>query len=351
MDFDLEESQQEVARLAADVLAGEGADPWKQLAQAGLLALAVPADLGGDGLGVMHTAVLLTEIGRRAAYVPALATLTMATLTMGVLPVARWGNDELRRAVLPAAAAGEKVLTAAIREPGDPAPLTPATMLTSATILTSTNAADLGTVSGVKVGVPHAAEASRILIPASFNDGRTAVVLVDPAADGVTITRTPTVSGEPEYTVRLDRAPVASVLSAPDVRDLYRLAVAGACCLADGALAGALKLTTEHIATRKQFGRPLAEFQAVSMQIADICIASRTLHLATLSACWRLDTGRDPDGDLDVAAWWVTEEAVKSVMTCHHLHGGIGVDISYPLHRYSSLIRDLARFLGGASVH
>ena len=65
------------------------------------------------------------------------------------------------------------------------------------------------------------------------------------------------------------------------IRDLYQLAVAGACALADGAVAGALALTKDYVATREQFGRPLAAFQAVSQQIADVYIASRTLHLAT----------------------------------------------------------------------
>jgi alkylation response protein AidB-like acyl-CoA dehydrogenase len=332
MDFDLTESQQAIARLAADVLGA--ADPWKELARSGLLALAVPADLGGDGLGVLHTLVLLTEIGRRAAPVPALATLMT-----GVLPIARWGDARLRRVLLPAAAAGELILTAAIREPGDPLPASPSTV------------SDGSVVSGTKIGVPYAEQAGRILVSASLANGGTGVVIVDPAADGVALTRTPTVGSDPEYTLRLDNAPIADRLGAPDVQDLYRLAVAGACCLADGALAGALALTTGYIATRRQFGRPLAEFQAVSQQIADVYIASRTLHLAALSAAWRLDTGRDADGDLTVATWWVTEEAVKSVMTCHHLHGGIGVDAGYPLPRFSSLIRDVSRFLGGASVH
>ena len=88
----------------------------------------------------------------------------------------------------------------------------------------------------------------------------------------------------------MDQAPVESVLGAAEcVRDLYQLAVAGACALIDGALA----LTRDHVATREQFGRPLAAFQAVSQQIADTYIASRTLHLATLSACWRLGESRD----------------------------------------------------------
>jgi len=179
------------------------------------------------------------------------------------------------------------------------------------------------------------------------------VALVSPRAAGVELTRTPSSSGEPEYTLRLDQTPVEGMLGGADcVRDLYQLAVAGACALADGAVAGALALTRDHVATREQFGRPLAAFQAVSQQIADVYIASRTLHLATVSACWRLDAGPGMgaagSADLDVAAYWCAEQAPRSVRICHHLHGGLGMDVTYPLPRFSSLVADLVRFLGGA---
>jgi 3-oxo-4-pregnene-20-carboxyl-CoA dehydrogenase alpha subunit len=330
MDFEPTEAQRAIAGLAAEVLCGQ--DPWKELARSGLLSLAVPTDLGGDGYGVQEVAVLLTEIGRRGVYLPALGTLAG-----GVLPVARWGDQALRRELLPAAAVGELILTAAVREPGGK----------------QTTAIDNGTVTGVKVGVPYAATAGRILVAAGTTGNGTTgnvVALIDPQGDGVSLTRTPTVTGEPEYTVRLDHAPVLATMDG----DLRQFVTAGGCALADGALAGALRLTRDHVATRRQFGRPLAEFQAVSQQMADVYIASRTLHLITLSACWQLDNSKKtggPDGDLEVATWWVTEEAPRSVLICHHLHGGVGVDISYPLHRFSSLIADLARVLGGASVH
>src|SRR3984957_14344059 len=151
MDFSLTDAQQEIARLAGQLLDDGKADPWKELARSGLLALALPADLGGDALSVMGTAVLLTEIGRRAVPVPALATLMT-----GVLPVARWGNGELRRALLPSAAAGEMILTAGIREPSDPLPRVPSTTVSG------------GTVTGTKVGVPYCAEAGHVLLPVSF---------------------------------------------------------------------------------------------------------------------------------------------------------------------------------------
>jgi alkylation response protein AidB-like acyl-CoA dehydrogenase len=340
MDFTLGERQQAVADLAAEVLGA--ADPWKELARAGLLDVSPP-----DGLGVLEVAVLLTAIGKRAPSMQALATLMT-----GALPLLRWGRPEL----LPAVASGELLLTAALREPPAAPATAPATAVTD------------GTITGLKIGVPYAAQSHLLLIPARLappdsmivsGSGQIApktahdhgVALVRPDGPGVRVTRTPSSSGEPEYAVQLDQSPIEGMLGGADcVRDLYQLATAGACALADGAVAGALALTRDHVASREQFGRPLAAFQAVSQQIADVYIASRTMHLAALAACWRLDEGLDAAADLEVAGYWCAEQAPRSVRLCHHLHGGIGMDVTYPLHRFSSLIADLTRFLPCSST-
>ena len=182
MDFTLPERSQAVADLAAEVLRGE--DPCKELARAGLLDVSPP-----DGLGVLEVSVLLTEIGRRA---PSMRPL--ATLMTGALPLARWGHAD----------PGELV-TAALREPGHPAPTPPATAVTN------------GTITGLKIGVPYAAEAHRILVPARLTPAAPSFMiagssghiatktardhgvafLVDPGAAGVTLIRTPSSSGEP----------------------------------------------------------------------------------------------------------------------------------------------------------
>jgi len=320
MDFTLGETQQAVAELAARVLSEP--DPWKELARAGLLDVSPP-----DGLGVLEVSVLLTEIGRRAPSMKALATLMT-----GALPMLRWGRPELRSGLLPGVASGELLLTAALREP----PAHPATAVTN------------GTITGLKIGVPYAEQSHLLLVPASpmIMSGlgqiapKTAhdhegVFLINPRGPGVGLIRSHSSSGEPEYTLRLDQR---------------QLAVAGACALADGVVAGALALTRDYIARREQFGRPLAAFQAVSQQIADVYIASRTMHLAALSACWRLAEGRDAAADLEVAGYWCAEQAPRSVRLCHHLHGGIGMDVTYPLHRSSSLIADLTRYLPCSST-
>jgi alkylation response protein AidB-like acyl-CoA dehydrogenase len=351
MDFTASEAELAASELAARLLSAPGpvstaaaegrladvdSSLWKQLGQAGLLSLAVPAAVGGDGLSVQATAAVLTEVGRHAARIPALATLAL-----GVLPVARSDDSEVKHLLLSGVGTGETVLTAAIREPSRPMPQRPATV--------ATLARRGGTVSGVKVGVQYAAAARWILVPASTQTGDTVIAVVEPDADGLSCQRTPSSSGLPEYTLRLADSPVLAVLDGCSVADLYQLALAGACAVADGVIAGALDLTTKHVRTREQFGRPLATFQAVAQQIADVYAVARTLHLITVSACWQLDMARDaPQRDVDVAAYWLAEHGPAALRTCHHLHGGLGMDITYPLPRYSALMTDLAAFVGGA---
>ncbi|MEV7094452.1 acyl-CoA dehydrogenase family protein [Amycolatopsis sp. NPDC051045] len=337
MDFTLDDTQSEIAALTAKVL-GAGDDPWRALAGAGLLALALPPDLEGDGLGVAEVAQVLTEVGRAAAPVPA-----YAVLALGVLPVETLGTPAQRAHLLPPVAAGEALLTAALHEQSAP--------LTAAPAATARAADGRWLLDGVKTAVPYAAEATRILTPVSTPHG-TAVFLVDPHADGVTLVPAPTSSGTPECTVRLDGVAVeeADGLAGRDaVAVLRRFALAGALALGDGLLAGALALTVKHVGERTQFGRPLAAFQAVAGQIADVYVAARTVHLAVTSAVWRLASGLDADAELDVAAYWFASRAPEALATCHHLHGGVGVDETYPLHRYSSAVKDLGRALGGAA--
>ena len=353
MDFTPGDEQRAIAELTAEILDRE-ADPervddtgydlqtWRALAKAGLLALALPAELGGAGLGLVEVGAVLTEAGRAGASLPALSTLAL-----GLLPLNQLGRADQRAALLPEVAAGESLLTAALHEPSDPMTTTPRT--------TAVSDGRRWRLTGTKIGVPCAAASARILVPATTASGPV-VFLVDPAALGVTVITTPSASGAPEHTVRLaevavDEADMLATANRGEALEvLHAYALAGALAFGEGVLAGALALTTKHLGTREQFGRPLAAFQAVAQQIADVYIAERTVHLAAMSAAWRIATGRDWQPDLDVGAYWLAEEAPRALATCHHLHGGIGVDVTYPLHRYYGLIKDLVRYVGGPAA-
>ncbi|QYC44663.1 Acyl-CoA dehydrogenase [Nonomuraea coxensis DSM 45129] len=315
MDFNLDETQQDVRRLAADVLAKDADE--ERLRQAGLLSLCVPEEAGGAGLGPVEMAVVLREVGAKAAAVPGLPALA------GTLALARHGTQERQRRH-----AGGIAL--AVREPGRALAAPPETAARE----------DGGgwTLTGRKVTVMYPGAAALVT-----------------AAEGLFLVEDPataperTSTGEPAATVVLDGAPAERVAGPEAAADVRRLHTAAVAAQASGVLAGALELTTAHIRTRRQFGRALAEFQAVTMQIADVYIAGRALDVAMWSALWRLGEGLPAEEDLALAAYHAAE-AVKALHTCQHLHGGLGLDVTYPLHRYFAQAKHLSYLLGGAGA-
>ncbi|OBG39212.1 acyl-CoA dehydrogenase [Mycobacterium alsense] len=326
MDFDLTATQQAIADVVTPVLEREIS--WQALVDGGVAALPVPESLGGDGVGLPEVATVLTEVGRHGAITPALATLGL-----GVVALVDLASEEQQGRYLAGVAKGG-VLTAALNEPGAALPDRPATTLAG------------GRLSGTKVGVPYAEQADWVIVTAD-----SAVVVVSPKADGVRLVRTPTSNGSDEYTVTFDgvTVPDADVLAGATPHRVNQLALAAIGAYADGLVAGALRLTADYVANRKQFGKPLSTFQTVAAQLAEVYIASRTIDLAAKSVVWRLSEERDADDDLDVLGYWITSQAPHVMQLCHHLHGGMGMDITYPMHRYYSTIKDLTRLLGGPS--
>ncbi|TYQ10256.1 UNVERIFIED_ORG: hypothetical protein L601_002600000190 [Gordonia westfalica J30] len=314
---------------AGDQVGGFDAETWQALVDAGLLALPLPAHHDGDEVDESGLLPLFRRMGRAAAVTPALGTLTAALV---FAKAAGDGADVWSR--WPGSLTGGRWAAIAIGEHGDPLTPTPRTSVRG------------GKLNGTKVGVLHAEGASVLLVTSDAG-----VVAVPPTADGVTLTRTPSSSGWGEYTIGFDDVAVddADVISRElaVLRDRYRLAL---CAYADGLVAGATRLTADHVSTREQFGKPIALFQAVGQQLADIYVVGRSMELSTTAAAWRLSEGLDAATDLGVAAYWLAEEIPPTLRTMTHLHGGIGVDITYPLHRYFSVAKDLARLVGGAAV-
>jgi 3-oxo-4-pregnene-20-carboxyl-CoA dehydrogenase beta subunit len=324
VDPERAESLAAVRSVLADVLDRDGG--WAELAEAGLLGLAVPEAYGGEGLGLPEVSVLLRETGTRAKHLP-----VWETLCCGALVLAAAGTDEQQQALLPSIASGELLLTPALREAGRPITAAP-----------TTTYAD-GTVTGRKIAVTYADQATKLLVTAVHGD-RPVVALVDVSDPGVTLLESGSSARITTHTVVLDGAQ-AELLGDGAAQALAERYVAGLCLTAAGVVAGARDLTASYIKGRTQFGRSLAEFQAVAMQIADVYISSRTLDLAAENAAWRLDQGLDVSDDLAVAAYWTCSDAPPALRTCHHLHGGMGVDETYPLHHYFSWVTDLTHLL------
>ncbi|VXC28477.1 acyl-CoA dehydrogenase [Aeromicrobium sp. 9AM] len=320
----------EVRSVIGDVL-DRGDGSWRALQESGLLALVAPQEHGGEGLGMAEVAVLLHEVGRRASDLP-----VWETVACGLLPLVRSGSDALQADLVPQVLAGDLLLAPALGEPGSALPRDPATTYEG------------DAVTGTKIGVPVLDRRTLLLVPStSSGSGEVVVAMVDPEGPGVSRVDTSTSRGAAEATYIFAAAPALGVLDADVVRSH---AIAGLAALGAGLVEGARDLTAGYIRDRRQFGRALAEFQSVAQQIADVYIASRTFTLTAGELARRLDAGEPAADDLAVAAHWFADRAPAVLQTCQHLHGGMGVDITYPLNRYFSGVRDAARHLGGPAA-
>src|SRR5438046_3773229 len=212
-------------------------------------------------------------------------------------------------------------------------------------------------VDGVKTCVPAGLVADRVLVPASAGDDGTIVVLiVDPTANGVTRERQDTTSGIPEARLELDGVHVAGsdVLGDPDsgaaiVDWIVERATAAMCSIATGVCEQALRRTAEYTKTREQFDRPIATFQAVGQRAADAYIDTQAIRLTAWQAARRISAGRPAAHEVAIAKFWAAEGGQRVVHAAVHLHGGIGVDKDYPLHRYFLLAKQIELTLGGTT--
>ena len=355
MDFSYTPDQEELRALARAVI-GDRATPrrleeverspdridrelWASMAGAGLLGAAVPEDYGGSGLGMVELAIVLEEVGRAVAPVPA-----YPTLVLGALPVAEFGSPAQRELLLPGVASGDLLLSGALTEPRNPDPLSPAT--------TARRDGDGWRLDGVKLGVPIADSAAAVVGPARAENG-VRLFLVDPAAEGVALDPIETTNRELQHVMTLEGAAVAPDSALGDGEDalrwLVRRATVAVCATQLGVTERALRMTAEYTSTRQQFGRPLAAFQAVSQRAADAFIDVEGIRLTMLAALWRLSEGLDADESIAIAKFWAAEGAQRVVHAAQHLHGGVGVDMSYPLHRYFTWAKQLELTLGGGT--
>lgn len=357
MDFTLSAEQQELVGLAKDILgkevtqerldsldaAGTWYDEalWKQLAEAGLVGAALKEDVGGGGLGFAAAALVLEQVGAHVAQVPLLEAVVC-----GALPLDRFGTTEQRQRDLPAVAAGDALVVAALVETGREDSRDLAT--------TATTGPDGWTVTGLKTSVPFADRARRVLVPASVVGGETVLLLVEPTAPGVTLRPGTGTNGIPLFEVELAQAP-AEVLVGPE-RGAEALgwvldrALVGLAATALGVSGKALQLSASYTTTREQFGRAIATFQAVGHRLADAYVDVEGMRLTTLQAIWLLDSGLPARAEARIAKWWASEGGHRVAHAAQHVHGGVGIDLDYVLHRYFTWSKQVEFTLGGAQA-
>ncbi len=347
MDFRYDDDQKALGELA-DTIIGDHSAPetlralersesprydtklWAALADAGLLGIAIDESAGGAGLGLIELGIVLETTGRHAAAVP-----VWETLALGVEALKAGGSDPYNW--IPAAASGEVVLSAGWHQRSSFDPLDPTATLTD------------GALTGEVLCVPAGSIAQGIVLPALSN-GELVLVAVPTDQPTVTVTPVATTAGYPDAHLTFDGAAASIIGDAAATTRAYGCAVATQSAVVIGHCASALKLTATFTSERHQFGVPLASFQAVGHRAADSYIDTESIRLTTLQALWRLDAGMEADDEIAVAQYWTAFAGQRVVHAAVHLHGGVGVDRDYPLHRHFLALKQYELQLGGANA-
>ena len=343
MDFTLTEEQQAVTELASrmmrDLLPDERRtrlyadfapfddEIWRQLADAGLLGIAVSEQAGGSGLGLMGLAQLLEAQGTALVPLPLLTGLGLAGLALD-----RFGADPLKAEWLPRLIAGKAVLTAACP--------------TARLGVYALPSLDEGRLSGTFDMVPFGARADALV---GFADQ--GLVFADLKQEGVTLTPQQGMSGESADHIAFDRVPVTLLADQAQSSAILHAGLALQGALQVGVCAEALRRTAEYTNERTQFNRRLSSFQAVSQQAADAFMLIEALRTMVWKALSVLEAGGDATAQAHAVKWWVGEAGHKVGHTALHLHGGIGQDLDYPIHRYFLWAKHHGMLLGTQGEH
>ncbi|MFD2473997.1 acyl-CoA dehydrogenase family protein [Amycolatopsis silviterrae] len=327
MDFSLTEAQNDLSaltrRILTDQVTAESLGPhgsggfdaplWTVLARSGVLDAALPSTVGGGGFGLLEQCSVLIEIGRAVAPVPYLSSVVQAgSVLTDPLLAERWLLPVSRgKAVLAVALGGSFV-------------------------------ASDGRLTGTQTAVPFAAFADALLVEA--NDG---VYIVEKDAPGVTVEAQSTTDHADAGLVTLSDAPGVAL---GDVGEQLRLrGTLGACAQQLGVLERALELTADYTRERKQFDKVLGSFQAVRHRLADAYIDVEAVRLTLWQAAWKLAEGLPAAADVATAKFWAAEAGHRVAHTAVHLHGGVGIDVEHPVHRYFAAAKRLEFTSGGAT--
>jgi alkylation response protein AidB-like acyl-CoA dehydrogenase len=309
-------------------------DLWRTLIDADVLSTAAPEPLGGGGFGVLEQVAVLVALGRQLAAVPYLESVVL-----GAGALARFGSASLQQDWAAPAVNGEKILTIALDGEMGQGPVQ-ATATEGGYRLT-----------GTRTQIGYAPIAEAFLVPAETDSG-VKVFLVAAADAGVSVTTLNTTGHGSVGLLELHGVDVDAgrvVGGADAVKWLTTLQTLGRTAFQLGVLERALELTAEYARQREQFDRPIGSFQAVAQRLADAYIDVKGLRLTLTQAAWRLSEDLPADLEVGSAAFWAADAGHRVAHTTVHVHGGVGIDLDHPVHRYFLAAKQTEFALGSAT--
>jgi len=305
---------------------------WGKLIEADILSAAAPESLGGGGFGVLEQVAVLVALGRQLAAVPYLESLVL-----GAGALAKFGSEALQQEWATPAINGEKIIAVALDGEMGEGPV-------------QAQAVGEGfRLTGSRTQVSYGPVADAFLVPAETDSG-TKVFLIAKDDAGVTVTSLDTTGHGSVAHLEVQGVDAARIVGGADVLAwLTNHGTLGRSAYQLGVLERALELTSEYAREREQFDRPIGSFQAVSSRLADGYIDVKGLRLTVTQAAWRLSEELPADVDVSTAAFWAADAGHRVAHTTVHVHGGVGIDLDHPVHRYFLVAKQNEFAVGSAT--
>lgn len=338
MDFDFSEEEQAISDLSQQIFedkvshehlrsltkSGKNFDRelWLSLAETGIVGATIQQNFEGAGLSFLGVTALLEKVGKYAAPVPALETIVT-----GAMPIQEFGTESQKAELLPKITEGELIATTAL-------------------IASDEVTVEESRVSGSFDFVSFGLEADILLVPTAAG-----VFIIKRTETGVSMEPRETTTGYSQAKLTMNNVDTQQLgtVSCEDFTAWLSLRIDSAICsIMAGACEASLGLASEYTKVRQQFDRAIATFQAVSQRAGDAYIDTEAVRLTSRQAAWRISAGLPSAEQVAIARWWASEAGFRVVHAATHLHGGVGVDRDYPLHRYFLMARQLELMMGNS---
>ena len=349
-DFLSREAPLDLARAMEDDERGYPPDLWRKAAGLGWLGLPFPKEYGGEGLSLFDANLVVEQIGYTVAPLP-----YVAAVLLGGMIILEAGSEEQKARYLPSAAKGDRLLTAAIVEPGK----LDIGYRRERPAVTAKRHDGGFALDGVKHFVQYAHTADDIVVFAFDEEAAEPVwLVVDAKAPGVEVTHLRTTAEDHHCHVTFTGAQVPesnALRSGPGAWPVLENALArgavATCAYLSGAMRKVLEFTTEYAKTRVQFGRPIATFQAVRHRIADMAAEVDGAQYITYEASWTLSQGLPAQMEVSLAKAYVSDAARTVMSGGHQVHGAIGFSEEHPMPLYSRRGKMGEVLFGSANLH
>jgi alkylation response protein AidB-like acyl-CoA dehydrogenase len=353
LNFELDEQQaafRDLIREFADRSVRPVAREWEhggrypaeiveEMARMGLFGMLVPEEYGGIGLDAVSYAVVFEELSRAWMGVAGV----LGSHSMAALILARSGTEEQRRRWLPGMASGELRSGLALTEPDAGSDL-------QGIRTVARREGDCYLVDGTKTWITNARRAAVLPVLVKTDPWATpahrgmSLLMVERGTPGFEVTRDIEKLGykgpeSSEVVLAGCRVPAENLVGGVEGRGLQQALSAlefGRCNIAGRAVGVAQEALDRALAYSRQrhaFGRPIADFQAVQLKLADMATEVQAARLLTWWAASRLDAGRRADLETGMAKLYASEVALRASLESMRVHGGYGYAVEFEVER------------------